>query len=236
MFHNKLKITEPKLTILLIAVIFMLTSAVVWINLAKQRTIDRSKIPEKVETSKGFQRWITNLKNKDLLIEADEFKFIEDNEIYNTKWMIVKSLDEPGVQQEYDQNIKSHTGLKKVVFSPSNRAYLDYRDELRDGYKANEIHYYGLKEDKLIDARLVDCSTRANCYFDRAFFLDNDVFVVTELSRTIDKKDQTTPVCNVQETCQYSFKIHVIDLINNIRVVYESKPFDVILEKFKPKL
>ena len=216
--------------------IFLAIATGVWLNIKEQKSIDHSKLPEKVEQSNGFQRWITNLKNKDMVIEADEFTLKEENEIYNTKWMKVYSIEEEGMREKYNGTIESLRGVKKVVFSPSERELIDYRPEYRDGYAPNEVHFYGLKEDKIIDARILDCSAHANCYFDRAYFLDNDVFVISEFSRTIDKKDEVSAVCSVEETCEYSVKVHVIDLINNKRLVYESRPFQAVMTELLPEL
>jgi hypothetical protein len=207
------------------------------ININEQLSIDRSKLPEKVEEEKGFQRWITNLKNKGLdFVDADEFTLVEENEIYNTKWMEVYSFDEPGRQEEFEQTIRERKDLPKVIFSPSERLFIDYRNEKRNGIKANEVHFYGARDDKIIDARILDCSVDANCYFDRAYFLSNDVFVISEFSRNIHKRDKTAPKCAIDEECTYSIKIHVIDLINNSRLVYESKPFNIVLSQLIPEL
>ncbi len=216
--------------------ILLLVGTTVYINIAKQRAVDRSKLPEKVELSKGFQKWITNLKNKDFEIEADEFKLLEENEIYNTKWIKIYSLDEEGRVAELNATIDAAKNQKKTVFAPSNLEFIDYRNEVRGDYKANEVRFYGQKEDKIIDARILDCSVRANCYFDRAYFLDNDTFVISEISRTIDKKDQTTPPCSTAEDCEYSFKVHFIDLKKNKRWVYQSNPFVVTLSEVLPEL
>jgi hypothetical protein len=206
------------------------------INVKQQLDIDRSKIPDKVEENSGFQRWITNLKNKDIEIEADEFRLIEENEIYNTKWMSVSSIEEKGKKEEFKANLEAHREIDKVIFSPSEREYLDYRYEYRDDYAPNEVHFYGLKDDKVIDARILDCSTRANCYFDRAYFIDNDVFVITEFSRNIHKHDDSAELCSPAETCTYTIKLHVVDLINNSRLVYESHELELILDTTIPDL
>lgn len=222
---------------LLVVLIFLLVAAGVVINVRQQLSIDRSKIPEKVEENKGFQRWITNVKNKGLdQINADEFRLIEENEIYNTKWMKVYSLDDQTALQNFDTQSEKLKNTDKVIFSPSGRAFIDYRHLNRDGYKPNEVHYYGIRDDKIIDARILDCSVRANCYFDRAYFLDNDVFVVSEFSRNINKKDEVTPLCPTDQECTYTIKLHVIDLINNSRLVYESKPFKIVLSDLIPEL
>ncbi|HSX39591.1 MAG TPA: hypothetical protein VLI92_03305 [Candidatus Saccharimonadales bacterium] len=225
-----------KSTIVLIAAIFVLVIAGVYINVAKELAVNRSKLPEKVIASKGYQRWITNLKNKELDITSDEFRLLEENEIYNTKWMQVYSMDQPGVTDKYNQTIEQHQNLNKVIYSPSKSQFIDYRHEERDGYHPNEVHYYGLRDTKLVDARILDCSVRANCYFDRAFFLDNDVFVISEVSRNISKNDLTAPDCGPSEECTYTFKVHVIDLNKNSRLVYESKPFKTVLDNLIKQL
>lgn len=221
-----------------IILIFLSVVGTIYFNQKEKNSIDRSKLPEKVEDSRGFQRWITNLKNKKLDIEADEFKLIEENEIYNTKWMTVLSIDTPGKKEEYDQRIKEVQDTDKVIFAPSKRLFIDYRDITRYGYSPTEVLVYGLRDDKIIESQMVSCSREANCYFDRAYFLDNsnDMFVVSEFSRNIDKKAQNIPVCAIDEKCTYTIKLHVIDLINNSRLVYESKPFDMVFSEFKPEL
>ncbi len=229
---NKIKLEH-----LLVVAIFILVALAAGINIHKQFSIDQSKLPEKVEEAKGFQRWITNIKNKGLdFVNADEFLLVEENEIYNTRWMEVYSLDEEGRQEEFEQTIADHKNLQKVIFSPSERLFIDYRHEKRNGVKANEVHFYGARDDKIIDARILDCSVRANCYFDRAYFLSNDVFVISEFSRDIHKRDTTTPECPKDTECAYTIKIHVIDLINNSRLVYESKPFNIVLSQLIPNL
>lgn len=222
--------------ILVAALLFVAVAIGLVLNVREQRSIDRSKLPSKVEQSSGFQRWITNLKNKGFEIEADEFRLLEENEIYNTKWMSVYSIDQEGMRDIYNNTVEAVKDTPKVVFSPSSREFIDYRNIDRDGYKSNEVHFYGLKEDKIIDARILDCSVRANCYFDRAYFLDNDVFVISEFSRNIDKKDETAPICELIESCEYTIKVHVIDLINNSRLIYESLPFDGVMSEFLPEI
>jgi hypothetical protein len=206
------------------------------VNYKQDKDVDRTKIPQKLEAAKPFQKWITNLKNKGLNIAADEFRLKEENEIYNTKWMTVYNIDDTEVKEQYDANIVKYVGTKKVEYSPSDRQFIDYRNEPRDGYDANQIHYYGLRDGKLLDARLLDCATSLNCYFDRAYFLDNDVFVVSEISRNLDKRADNIPPCSMGEICTYTFKIHLVDLNKNSRLVYESLPFDANLSRLIPDL
>jgi len=206
------------------------------VNYKQDKDVDRTKIPEKLEAATPFQRWITNLKNKGLTVEADDFRLKEENEIYNTQWMTVYNIDDTGVMDQFNANISKYLKNKGVVYSPSDRQFIDYRNEPRDGYGANQIHYYGLRDDKLVDARLLDCSTNLNCYFDRAYFLDNDVFAVSEISRNLDKRADNIPPCGVSDVCIYTIKIHLVDLNKNSRLVYESKPFETNLALLIPKL
>lgn len=233
---------------LLVTLILILVATGVYFNQIEKMSIDQSKIPSKVEESGGFQRWITNLKNNEFIINADEFSLIEENEIYNTKWMTIKSVDQDGVLEEFEKEleVKKDKNIKGIAFSPSERQFVDYRHEERDinsstdePYHANEIHYLGMRDDKVIDAKFLDCSISANCYFDRAWFLEdsNDIFVVSEFSlvNTADgertkngtRDGAKTKNCASDEICTYTIKLHVIDLITNSRLVYVSNPFDL---------
>ncbi len=225
-----------KKSAILITIALLFVALGVFSNVTQERANDRSKLPSKVEQSRGFQRWITNLKNKDLDISADDFSMIEENEIYNTKWLKVYSADDAEKKAEFDKFIQEHRNIEKIIYSPSENELLDYRNIDRDGIKPNEVHFYGLKDDKILDARILDCSVRANCYFDRAYFLTNDLFVITEVSRNINKRDETTPECLPTQTCSYTFKLHLVDLINNSRLVYQSKPFDAVITELIPEL
>ncbi len=221
-------------TTLLVIALCVLTGVIS--NIQGQRAIDRSKLPEKVELNKNFQRWLTNLKNKDLPISADEFVFVEDAEIYNTKWIKVLSADDQVNVTAYEENLARHADLKKVVFSPSGHLFIDIRPEIREGYNPNEAHFYGLLDNKILDARILDCSVDANCFFDRAYFIENDIFIISELSRNIDKRAQNNAVCTKQEMCTYTFKLHLIDLKNNKRLVYESASFEGVWDSVVPEL
>lgn len=220
-----------KKAIFALSTLFLVTAiaGATYVNYKQAKDVDRTKIPPKLELAKPFQKWITNLKNKGLIIEADEFRLKEESEIYNSQWMTVYNIDDTGVMDQFNANISKYLKTKGVVYSPSNRQFIDYRNEPRDGYGANQIHYYGLRDDKLLDARLLDCATNLNCFFDRAYFLDNDVFVVSEISRNLDKRADNIPPCSASEMCTYTVKIHLVDLNKNSRLVYESKPFDTNL-------
>ena len=227
---------NKRLTYLLTSIIFLLICTGVFLNVRQQLAVDESKIPEKLENHNLFQRWITNLKNNDVDVGADDFRLFEEAEIYNTMWVTIRSMDEEGAEEWYRNELLIHQDLDKVIFSPSKEEFIDYRHVPRGEYNLNEVRFFGKKEDKIIDSKAVDCSIRANCYFDRAYFLDNDVFVVTEISRNIDKHDDTSELCPIDEMCTYTIKLHLIDLIQNKRLVYESNPFDIVLAKLIPEL
>jgi len=232
-----------KLDYILFSLVLILTVLGVYSNVQQQQKVDNSRLPGKVEGDRGFQRWITNLKNKDVEINADDFSFKEENEIYNTKWIKISSIEGEGKQEEFNKTIEENTDIRYVAFSPSERELLDYRHEVRNTvspsgnyYQPNEVRFYGQKEDKIIEARILDCSLKANCYFDRAYFLNNDLFVITEFSRNIDKDDTTTKECPIDQVCTYTVKLHLVDLINNSRYVYESKPMELNLRELIPEL
>lgn len=225
-----------KLDIVLIIIVIAFVALGVYSNVLQQLANDRTRLPTKVITARAYQRWITNAKNKGFNITSTDFKLSQEVQIYNSKWIKVFAIDDPKQKDIFEQVLAAHRNIDKIIFSPSDREFIDYRAIARDGYLPTQVHFYGQKEDKIIDLRVIDCSAKANCYFDRAYFLSNDLFVVSELSRNIDKKDQTVPDCAPTAECTYSFKLHLVDLINNSRLIYESKPFQGTLTDLVTKL
>ena len=221
------------ISIILTILIFSLVGLTVFLNYRQQFSIDRSKLPAKVESSEGFQKWITNLRNKGIKIEADEFKLHEENEIYNTRWLKIYSIDAPGIKDTFEKTLKDQQGIKQTAFSPSEREFIDYRHEQRGDFLPNEIRYYGRIDDNVLDARLLNCDISANCYFDRAYFLSNELFIVSEFVLN-NSSDKEKIVCDITQNCVYVVKVHVVDLINNSRLVYIAKPFNLILSEAIP--
>ena len=166
-------------------------------------------------------------------IGADNFSLKDKNEVYTAVFLEVSRLETEEEIAAHLELVASYGELDDVAISPNERQFLDYRHERRDGYYPNEVHYYGLRDDKLIDTKILSCLDAANCYFDRAYFLDNHTFVLSEISRNdVTKTDldaETFIECAIEEVCTYTFKLHFIDLINNARYVYESAPFDKVL-------
>lgn len=223
---------KTKIPYILVAIISISIAVGVYSNVLEQKSIDRSKLPQKVEENNGFQRWITNLKKKEIETEADEFRLIEENEVYNTKWMKVYSADDEKMSKEYEKILENNRNIEKVIYSPSDRIFIDFRFEPRDGYDAGEVRYFGQSDDKIIDLRALGCKNKTNCYFDRGYFLENDLFVVSELSLSLNENQR----CKRNEECLYTFKIHVVDLKHNKRLIYESLEKKLILEKTIPDL
>jgi len=224
-------------SVILLSSLIVIIGMVAASNFVEQRSVDNSKIPQKLEESRGFQRWITNIKNKGFEdIKADEFTLKEENEIYNTKWIKIYSADDPVEKENYERTFSELEETKFLVLSPSKRLLIDIRSTERAGYLQNEARVYGQLDDKIIDSRILDCSLRANCVFDRAWFLENDLFAITEFSRDIDKKDETAVECTKDQECSYTFKVHLIDMKHNKRWTYESPEFNAISNLLVPEL
>ena len=220
---------------ILLIFIFGLVSLTVYSNISEQMSIDKSKIPTKLEENSKFQKWLTNAKNKDIDVEADKFKFVEDSNIFNTIWTSTSSIDNEQVRADYERNMGILSKFKTSEYSPNEREIVNFDNSERFGFTANQVFFYGLREDKILLTRVVDCEIESNCFFHRAGFLDNHVFFVAELSlKDFTKKNPVT--CDPKDVCKYSFKIHFIDLVNNSRTVYESEAFEGIFDDLKSKL
>ena len=227
---------KDKIVWILSILIFIFVAAGTYFNIQAQEAVDRSRLPTKVTEFNLFQRWLTNLKNHGVNLNVQDFKLVGKDAIYSSTNLTVASLDDPATAKNFNDMLAGMQGIKKVVFSPDKKQFIDFRNEVRGGYQPNQVHYYGQRDDKLIDTVVLDCSQRANCYFDRGYFLDNDTLIVTEISRNISKRDTTTPLCPIDQTCTYTVKLHLIDLLNNSSLEYDSKPFDIVLSKLIPSL
>lgn len=231
----KLTFKRSYLDKILIITIAILIATGVSLNIQKQYSIDRSKIPSKLEANGKFQRWLTNVKNKNIPLEADNLRFIEDSNIFNTIWTSTMSIDDENNKRFYDENILALSKLKESEFSPNEREVVNYTYGSRFGYNSNEVFFYGLREDKVLQTRIVKCELEANCYFHRAGFLDNHVFFISEVSlHDFDKENPIT--CQPTENCKYSFRVHLVDLNNNSIITYKSEPFEATLDYLKKEL
>lgn len=230
-----------KSTLLIVALIFTIVGIGVTSNINEQLSVDRSRLPEKVEDSKGFQRWLTNAKNKGFDIEADEFVLKEENEVYNTQRVKVYNADTEEAMAQLEDVLAFYAEIEDdVEFSPSERQILDFRSQIRtvgtgEEYHENEVHYYGLRDDKIIDSKILRCDLKANCYYDRGYFLDNNSFVISKVSRNLKRDEEFIP-CAKNEVCTYIFTLNVIDLNLNSNLIYVSEPFEAVWDEMIPNL
>lgn len=225
---NKLLISK-----ILVGLVFLLVIATIYSNYREQLAIDRSKIPESMEYAEEFQDWIINMK-KQVNVSADEFRLQEVNEVFNSAHFDVSPKDNKKAYQDHLDKLKEFKKLDDVRFSPNGFQFLDFRHltKVNEKYDSYDVYFHGLRENKIIDTKILSCEPLKNCYFDRAFFIDNDTFVISKYSRPIsdeDLKDENYDTCEIDEVCTYTIKLHLFDLINSDQFVYESKPYKVNL-------
>lgn len=218
---------------ILVALVFVLVGATVYSNYREQLAIDRSKIPESMEYAEEFQDWIINMK-KQVDVSADEFRLLEVNEVFNSAHFDVSSKDNENAYQVHLNKLEEFEDLDDVRFSPNGFQFLDFRRETReDGkYEPYDVYFHGLRENRIIDTKILSCEPLRSCYFDRAFFIDNDSFVISKYSRPISDEDlenEGYEPCTLDEVCTYTIKLHLFDLINSDQFVYESNPYEVNL-------
>jgi hypothetical protein len=207
---------------ILISLVAIFIGIGVSLNLYEQYSVDKTKLPLKLETHSRFQRWLSNLKDKGLDLEADKFRFLEDNNIFNSIWTSTESIDNELSRKNYELNMSQLLELKESVLSPNEREVVNFTQSDRFGYQPNEVFFYGLREDRILRTKIADCPSPSNCNFHRAAFIDNHVFFVMELSqKNFDKNNPK--ICLPDEVCEYTFKVHLVDLNNNSRSVYESE-------------
>lgn len=207
---------------MLISVIAILVAIGISLNIREQYSIDKSRLPSKLETNSKFKSWLSNLKDKGLDLDADNFRFIEENDVFNTVNLGTESVDNEISRKNYEQSMIELKKFKETSISPNEREIINFTNLDRFGFFPGDVFFYGLREDRIIRIKLADCSGLENCNFHRAVFLDNHVFFILELSPKFgNPQDQTN--CTLDQICEYTFKAHLVDLNNNSRMVYESQ-------------
>jgi hypothetical protein len=191
-------------------------------NLYEQYSIDKTKLPLKLETHSRFQRWLSNLKDKGVDLEADRFTFLKDSNIYNTIWTSTISIDDEVSRKMFEDNMKVLAEYKESIKSPNEREIVNFTMEDRFGYAAKTVFFYGLREDRILSTKIADCYQHFTCNFHRGAFMDNHVFFIMELSQKA-VPDAEFKGCELDEVCDYTFKVHLVDLNNNSRNIYESE-------------
>ena len=192
------------------------TGLVVKVNVDNKRAEDASKLPKEVVESKSFIRWITNAKNKGADIDSDEFRLREEYETFSVTNVKVYSLDKPENNALLKETLAQNANEKRVVFSPNGKMLLDYRDS-PTGINPT-IRIFGLRGNKIVDSQIIRCFDQNNCYFDRAYFLTDDLLVVHEISTAAHGMS-----CTRANICKLTFKTHVVNLADNKIKSYYSK-------------
>ena len=223
------------ITKILVILIFILVGATIYSNYKEQLAIDRSKIPDSMEYAEEFQDWIINMK-KQVDVSADEFRLLEVNEVFNSAHFTVQSRDNKEAYQKHLNKLEEFSKYDDVRFSPNGFQFLDYRHKTRvdNEFEPFEVYFHGLRENKIIDTKILSCKPERNCYFDRAFFIDNDTFVISKYSRPItdeNLKSGNYEPCAFDEICTYTIKLHLFDIINSDQYVYESDSYEVNLSE-----
>lgn len=219
------------LTFLLLVFVF----AAAYSNYAQKRAVDESKLPPYVENNKYFQKWITNHKNKDINLEADEFRLFEENEVYNTARIIVYPITDEVHVKAYKEYLENSENNKNARFSPDKSQVVEFTHALRFGisgrdFKPQELLYLGKRGDRVIENKLLQCSTRALCYIDRAYFINDDIVVASTF--TLASENSTVPVapCDYSQECEYIVTLYVMNIADNSALVYKSLPLNLVLD------
>lgn len=215
-------------------ILLFATSLGVYSNTHEKITEDKSKLPSYVEDSPLFQKWITNHKNKNINLEGDAFRLVEENEVYNSKRLKIYDASAPLIWQKYKDRLEIDV-KKGVRFSESKIQLVDFRYETRYGLdgeeiRPNELWYLGLRNGRIISNKLLACSEVKNCIHDRAFFISEDIIVASEFSRNVEAGEGIVPpACGMAELCEYTVKLYVMDIASNSNLVYQSPPIKLIL-------
>ena len=227
---------RSKTTASIIIAIVLLVAAATYINAAeKGRGFDKT-LPAKIIQNTDHRIWITGLNDKGISVLPDSFVYLERSEIYTTSRLSVFSPREPETQEQYNANLLESDSVEGIIFSPDGKQFIDIRNIPRRGYNATDVRYYGTREDKIIDARFAECYYKFNCYYDNAYFINNDTFVVYEISQYTSEKGEKPKDCLDTGECEYTFKIHLVNLNTNSRVIYESPAFWAVLNELIPEI
>ncbi len=208
----------PKVKIaFLLLIVFVLFAAS--INYLSSLKTNSEKLPLGLESEKRFQGWIRRWKDKFPQIESDTFKKIDAGEIISstnprysfseTDWDDVKLQIETAKKEKYN------------VISSDKNQYLNFRSYFLESKEASSsyVYYYGVRENKLITGPIYECK-KTNCWFDRPFFLNPDLFYMAEIQEKLypDAPDR----CKKENICSYELYMHEFDLKKNKRTTFVS--------------
>ncbi len=205
-------------------------------NYLEQQKVEDSKLPDYVEQNKYFQKWITNHKNSGIELEADEFRLFEENEVYNTSRIILFPVTNKEHFAAYKAALEKYKTIKDARFSPNGEQVVDFRNELRKGLSPNEYNpyellYIGMRNDRIIENKLLQCSRDALCYIDRAYFVDDDIVVVSTFTQNNEVPGKIFVPCTYEQMCEYVVTVYVMNIATNSALVYKSPPLELRLSE-----
>jgi hypothetical protein len=220
--------------IILFILLFALITLGAYSNYAEKKALDESKLPKYVEENNQFQKWITNHKNKDINLEADDFRLYEENEVYNSARIVVYPISDEIHTKAYTEALEFYKDIKKARFSPNKEQVVDYRHEIRFGisernFKPQDLMYLGKRGDRIIENKLLQCSSDALCYIDRAFFVNDDTVVVSTFTLNNEVTGKVFAPCDYSQKCEYVVTLYVMNIADNSALVYKSPPINLVL-------
>ncbi len=216
-------------------VIIILFGSIGWAvyqNIADQESENGSTLPAKITKNENFTAWVDEIavRSADAQIDLspDRFDRKDEREIYFWDRLNLSTLDDEEFLEEKDALWETYSGLDGVTFSPNGKIFIDYRNIFRRELNRNQVNLYGQRESILIDARILDCTMPNRCFFDTGYFINEDTFVIHELTVENTQED-----CSLERNvCNYTVKIHLVELHNNKRSLYEGPGINLpILDK-----
>ena len=209
--------------ILFVVIIFASIGGAVLINTKKDDSEDKDDktFPSEIADHENFKTFQKEMSDAGIVVNPDEIIIKDQREIYNPDRIKVFSQQDEIKKTELEETTQSLRDVSGVTFSPDQKIILDYRNIARVGASSRQIRLFGIRSEKILDAPLLDCAISSECIYIDGYFIDNDSFVLHEIS--LARKD---PDCVVGSTCSYSIKIHYVELMQNQRSLYESTEFE----------
>lgn len=221
-----------KVKVAFILLIFFVLSAAS-LNYLQSLKINSEKLPLGLESEKRYQGWIRRWKDKFPQIESDTFKKIDDGEIISstnprysfseTDWDDVKTTIETAKKNKYN------------VIAPDKNQYLNFRSYFSDTKEASSsyVYYFGVRENKTISGPIYECK-KTNCYFDRPFFLNPDLFYMAEVEEKLYPDAPNR--CKNEGICSYELLMHEFNLKKNKRTTFRSSQLLTDFKKIQSTL
>jgi len=204
-------------------VIFASVGGAVLVNteIDESESQDKKTLPNEIANHKNFKTFQKEMSDAGIVVNPDEITLKDQREIYNPDRIKVFSQQNEIKKNELEETMQSLKDVNGVTLSPDRNIILDYRNISKIGASARQIRLFGIRSEKILDASLLDCAISSECVFLDGYFINNDNFVLHEIS--LARKD---PDCVAEGTCLYSIKIHHVELAQNRRSLYESAEFE----------